>query len=42
MVPNHKVFYNRFEYHSIEIDNIKTYIAKASDKIKKEIIVHSL
>ena len=39
---NDNVFYNRFKNDSIEIDNIKRYIAKASDKIKKEIIVWSL
>ena len=39
---NDNVFNNRFKYDSIEIDNIKRYIAKASNKIKKEIIVCSL
>ena len=40
---NDNVFNIRFKYDSqIEIDNIKRYIAKASDKIKKEIIVCSL
>ena len=39
---NNNVFNNRFKYDGIKIDNIKRYIAEASDKIKKEIIVCSL